>query len=85
MYLLCQTLYLKVTQGMICHQAGFQGATGGRAIDDNGGKLALRVECLGVCGKIFYTIGFSIPPTIRNLAPRLTRFQIAAAVPRTFR
>lgn len=36
-------------------------------IKDNGKSLAIRSECLGVCGKVFQAVGVAIPPTIRKL------------------
>lgn len=36
-------------------------------IKDNGKSLAIRSECLGVCGKVFQSIGVALPPTIREL------------------
>ena len=36
-------------------------------IQDNGKSLAIRSECLGVCGKVFQAVGVAIPPTIRKL------------------
>ena len=36
-------------------------------IEDNGKALALRTECLGICAKIFQSVGVAIPPTIREL------------------
>ena len=36
-------------------------------IEDNGKSLAIRSECLGVCGKIFQCVGVVLPPTIREL------------------
>lgn len=36
-------------------------------VEDNGKSLAIRSECLGVCGKIFQSIGVALPPTIREL------------------
>jgi transposase len=36
-------------------------------IKDNGKSLAIRSECLGICGKIFRAVGVAIPPTIRQL------------------
>jgi transposase len=36
-------------------------------IEDNGKALALRTECLGICGKLFRAVGVAIPPTIREL------------------
>lgn len=36
-------------------------------IDDNGRSLALRTECVGICGKVFQAVGVAIPPTIREI------------------
>jgi transposase len=36
-------------------------------IDDNGKKLAIRSQCMGVCGKIFQATGVAIPKTIREI------------------
>ena len=36
-------------------------------IEDNGKSLAIRSECLGVCGKVFQAVGVALPPTIREL------------------
>jgi transposase len=36
-------------------------------IDDNGRSLALRTECVGICGKIFQAVGVAMPPTIREI------------------
>lgn len=36
-------------------------------IEDNGATLALRTQCVGVCGKVFQAVGVAIPPTIREL------------------
>ena len=30
-------------------------------------SLALRTECVGVCGKLFQAVGVATPPTIREL------------------
>jgi len=35
-------------------------------IKDNGKSLAIRSECLGVCGKVFRAVGVAIPPIIQN-------------------
>ena len=37
-------------------------------IEDRGKTLAIRSECLGICGKIFQAVGVAIPPTIREVA-----------------
>ncbi len=37
-------------------------------IEDQGKTLAIRSECLGVCGKVFQSVGVAIPPTIRKVA-----------------
>ena len=29
--------------------------------------LAIRSQCLGVCGKVFQAVGVAMPPTIREL------------------
>ena len=36
-------------------------------IKDNGKSLAIRSDCLGVCGKIFQAVGVALPPTICEL------------------
>lgn len=36
-------------------------------LEDNGSTLAIRTECLGVCGKVFKAVGIAVPPTIRIL------------------
>lgn len=36
-------------------------------IEDNGKRLAIRSECLGLCGKVFKSVGVAIPPTIREV------------------
>jgi transposase len=36
-------------------------------IEDNGKSLAIRSECLGVCGKVFQAVGVALPPTISEL------------------
>jgi transposase len=36
-------------------------------IEDHGKSLAVRTECIGVCGKIFQAVGVAIPPTIREI------------------
>ena len=36
-------------------------------LKDNGKSLAIRSECLGICGKVFGAVGVAIPPTIREL------------------
>jgi transposase len=36
-------------------------------IEDNGRSLALRMECLGTCSKVFQSVGVAIPPTIRMI------------------
>jgi transposase len=36
-------------------------------LEDNGSTLAIRTECLGVCGKVFKAVGVAVPPTIRVL------------------
>jgi transposase len=36
-------------------------------VEDNGKSLAIRSECLGVCGKVFQAVGVALPPTIREL------------------
>jgi transposase len=35
-------------------------------IKDNGKSLTIRSECLGVCGKIFQSVGVALPATIRE-------------------
>jgi transposase len=34
-------------------------------IEENGTTMAVRTECLGVCGKVFKATGVAMPPTIR--------------------
>lgn len=36
-------------------------------IEEDGKRLALRSQCLGICGKVFQAVGVAIPPTIREL------------------
>jgi hypothetical protein len=36
-------------------------------LEENGSTLAIRTECLGVCGKVFKAVGIAVPPTIRVL------------------
>lgn len=36
-------------------------------IEENGKRISIRSECLGVCGKLFQAVGVAIPPTIREL------------------
>ena len=36
-------------------------------IEENGKMLAIRSQCLGVCGKVFQAVGVAMPPTIREL------------------
>jgi transposase len=36
-------------------------------LEDRGKSLAVRTECLGICGKVFQAVGVAIPPTIREL------------------
>ena len=36
-------------------------------LEENGSTLAIRTECLGVCGKVFKAVGVAVPPTIRVL------------------
>lgn len=36
-------------------------------LEDNGKSLAIRSECLGICGKVFGAVRVAIPPTIREL------------------
>jgi transposase len=36
-------------------------------IEENDKSLAIRSECLGICGKIFQTVGVALPPTIREI------------------
>jgi transposase len=38
-------------------------------LEDNGTTLAIRTECLGVCGKVFKAVGAAVPPTIRVVTP----------------
>ena len=34
-------------------------------LEEQGTKVAVRTECVGVCGKVFKAIGVAVPPTIR--------------------
>jgi transposase len=36
-------------------------------IEDNGKSLAIRSECVGVCGRVFQAVGVALPPTIREI------------------
>lgn len=36
-------------------------------IEEGGKTLAVRSQCLGVCGKVFQAVGVALPPTIREL------------------
>jgi len=36
-------------------------------IEDNSKTLVIRSECLGVCGKVFQSVGVALPPTIHQL------------------
>jgi transposase len=36
-------------------------------IEEGGKRLVIRSRCLGVCGKIFQTVGVALPPTIREV------------------
>jgi transposase len=36
-------------------------------IEENGKSLAIRSECVGICGKIFQAVGIALPPTIREI------------------
>ena len=36
-------------------------------LEENGSTLAIRTECIGVCGKVFKAVGIAVPPTIRVL------------------
>jgi transposase len=36
-------------------------------IQDNGKSLAIRSETVGICGKIFQSVGVALPPTVREL------------------
>jgi transposase len=36
-------------------------------LEENGSTLAIRTECVGVCGKVFKAVGVAVPPTIRML------------------
>jgi transposase len=36
-------------------------------IEENGKTLSIRSECMGVCGKVFQSVGVAIPPTIREM------------------
>ena len=37
-------------------------------ITEQNKTLAIRTECIGVCGKVFQAVGVAIPPTIREVA-----------------
>jgi transposase len=37
-------------------------------IEESGKTLSVRSECLGVCGKVFQSVGVAIPPTIREIS-----------------
>jgi len=37
------------------------------SLDDNGKKLVIRSQCLGICGKVFQAVGVAIPQTIREI------------------
>lgn len=34
-------------------------------LQENGSTLAVRIECQGVCGRVFKAVGVAVPPTIR--------------------
>jgi len=36
-------------------------------IEENGRRLAVRSQCVGICGKVFQAAGVAVPPTIREL------------------
>lgn len=36
-------------------------------IEENGKRLAIRSHCKGVCGKVFQSVGVSMPPTVREV------------------
>lgn len=36
-------------------------------MEDEGKRLAIRSQCLGIAGKVFQAVGVAIPPTIREL------------------
>jgi transposase len=36
-------------------------------IEDNGKSLAIRSECVGVCGRVFQAVGVALPSTIREI------------------
>jgi len=36
-------------------------------IEDHGKSLAVRIECIGTCGKTFQAVGVAVPATIREL------------------
>jgi transposase len=36
-------------------------------IQDNGKSLVIRSETVGICGKIFQSVGVAFPPTVREL------------------
>lgn len=36
-------------------------------IEENNKSLAVRTQCMGVCGKIFQAVGVALPPTIKEI------------------
>ena len=36
-------------------------------IEENGKRLSIRSQCMGVCGKVFQAVGVAMPPTIKEL------------------
>ena len=36
-------------------------------IEEDGKRLAIRSECMGVCGKVFQSVGVALPPTIKEV------------------
>ena len=36
-------------------------------VEDNGKSLGIRSQSLGICGKVFQSVGVALPPTIREV------------------
>ena len=36
-------------------------------IEENGKRLSIRSQCMGVCGKVFQSVGVALPPTIKEV------------------
>ena len=36
-------------------------------IEEKGKQLAVRSQCIGICGKVFKSLGIAVPPTIREV------------------